>query len=576
MIAMKLLFMYQFGVLFCASLQLVTTSNVECAHLRLHALGLNSSTSMATENLFLNCTASEHTCPPWHYCNSNGICNCGNTLDDVINCSYRSLSVLNCFCVTYNSNTLTSELGQCLYNCQHKRHGSEDRIYRSLPQNNTELNEAMCGKFNRRGSLCGSCKDGYYPLAYSYNMTCVRCENTWYNWVEYLVVVYLPLTVFFFIILFFQVNMTSSHLFGFLLYCQAVSFPMMCRVLVLSYHSNRYYRLGIEIAISFYGLWNLDFFRIVNHSTCLASHFLVVTTLDLFSGIYPLVLVFVTYIVKQLYDADYRLLRVVMLPVRLLRSKFGTTFDIKTSLIDVFSTFFLLSNMKLFNASYDLLAATWVYFLEPTGEISSSVRLYLNGSETFFGASHVPFGLLAITVIMIFHLVPSVCLFLYPFRITHKVLAFFSPRCLILLKTFIDPLHSLFTDGTERGTTDFRWFSGVLFASKFLMLIFYLLSFDVMYFVFALIAVGVLTMSITALQPFLEDTHHNSLTPSFLLYLSCVYLCLVAGDTSVIRSPQLVPFIRVLGVVMGFIPLLYAIFLIFRWGVSKKCRIMAA
>ena len=33
--------------------------------------------------------------------------------------------------------------------------------------------------YNRRGLLCGECKDGYGPAVYSFDMTCANCSSLW-------------------------------------------------------------------------------------------------------------------------------------------------------------------------------------------------------------------------------------------------------------------------------------------------------------------------------------------------------------------------------------------------------------
>ena len=140
-----------------------------------------------------------------------GYCRCGESPQDIIQCEGdNSLKILTSFCATYDYRTNTTLLGICLYNSNR----SLDLVG-YYPSNGSQLTEVFCGKFNRQGSLCGSCKDGYFPLAYSYNMTCVKCEETWYNWIEYLLIVYVPLTIFYLVILFFQVNMTSLYWLGF-------------------------------------------------------------------------------------------------------------------------------------------------------------------------------------------------------------------------------------------------------------------------------------------------------------------------------------------------------------------------
>ncbi len=339
----------------------------------LHQLEEKNSTS------FLKCSAGSNQCTAWKYCDLNRQCKCGRSPFDMIKCLPDGNLVLEtCTCATYDNITNTTQLGKCLYNCE--RHGNNyfSSAYKIYSQDPNELNEALCDKFNRRGSLCGSCKDGYYPLAYSYNMTCVRCEDTWYNWVEYLVVVYLPLTVFFFIILFFQVNMTSSYWIGFVIFSQAISFPMMSRIAELSYHTGRHFKTITEITLSLYGIWNLEFFRVLNNSTCLRLNFLVLTALDYLSGLYPLILLILTYAGVQLYTANIKAMVVISKPIRILFMKFRSNFRVKSSLIDAFLTFFLLSSMKLFNVSGDLLIPVPIYSLNSDGSITTSNRLYLN------------------------------------------------------------------------------------------------------------------------------------------------------------------------------------------------------
>ena len=559
------------------------------SHLSTKEMNLQTSARYMFPIPKLNCTSNNYeaglsshlngfsnensTYPPWQYCNSNDQCSCGDVPYDAVKCGDKgTLFVLNCFCVTSDWNKSITELGMCLFNCQHARHGSENCIYRSFSPSAPQLNDALCGKFNRQGSLCGSCKYGYYPLAYSYNMTCVKCEDTWYNWIEYIVIVYLPLTIFYFIILFFQVN-TSSHLFGFVLYCQAISFPMMCRILELSYHNNTYYKMGIEAAASLYGIWNLDFFRILNHTTCLRSSFLVLSALDVVSGVYPLLLILLTYVGVHLYDASFKPLRIAIKPFHVLFRKLGESFEIKTSLIDAFSTFYLLSSMKLFNVSYDLLATTKTHILNSTGQLTTVHRLYLDGDIAFFGSSHFPFAILAVIMILLFGVAPTLCFSLYPFHHVQNCLARLPHRWQITLYTFVDTFHGSFKNGTETGSRDCRWFSGVLFAARFLLPLIYTFSFDIMYFVLASMMLALLSMTIAALQPFAENTNHNHLTPSFLLYLSCIYLCLIGGDISTIKAPQYVELFQIIGITMGCTPLLYATILVIYWVAKRNARV---
>ncbi len=71
-----------------------------------------------TVNTLLNCSDND-TCPPWLYC-SEGKCECGNDLQGMIKCSVnKTLSVLDCNCVTYTEEEELAEVGKCIYNCGH-------------------------------------------------------------------------------------------------------------------------------------------------------------------------------------------------------------------------------------------------------------------------------------------------------------------------------------------------------------------------------------------------------------------------------------------------------------------------
>ena len=40
-----------------------------------------------------------------------------------------------------------------------------------------ELNDRVCGPFNREGLLCSKCKPGYGPAPYSWSLKCERCHD---------------------------------------------------------------------------------------------------------------------------------------------------------------------------------------------------------------------------------------------------------------------------------------------------------------------------------------------------------------------------------------------------------------
>ncbi len=93
-------------------------------------------------------------CPPWFiYNETTSKCQCGNDLGGIVKCNdkegARENAIMDCYCMTHDKKFGTIA-GPCFYNCEHhKKHTMGHRakqIYRRLPLNSSELNEAMCDR----------------------------------------------------------------------------------------------------------------------------------------------------------------------------------------------------------------------------------------------------------------------------------------------------------------------------------------------------------------------------------------------------------------------------------------------
>ncbi len=54
-----------------------------------------------------------------------------------------------------------------------------------LAENKTDLNNMMCGNWNRRGLLCSRCRSGYGQAVLSYEQMCASCSDSHYGWLLY-------------------------------------------------------------------------------------------------------------------------------------------------------------------------------------------------------------------------------------------------------------------------------------------------------------------------------------------------------------------------------------------------------
>ena len=236
-----------------------------------------------------------------------------------------------------------------------------------LPCNISELNQFMCADMNRMGQLCGKCAHGYAPAAYSYTLECVNCTDSGgYNWLKYSAIAFGPLTLFCTIIIALHISATSPYFHGYVLFCQFVCLPTVLRLFVTS-HSYEYYqntKWFINVYMCLVGIWNLDFFRLVYKPFCLHPNITVMQTLvlDYLIAFYPLFLLLVTYSLASLCKRNGKVVVILWKPLRQVLRPLSHDLDIRTTLIESFSTLYLLSVVKIQSVSLDLLLPTTLYY----------------------------------------------------------------------------------------------------------------------------------------------------------------------------------------------------------------------
>ena len=100
------------------------------------------------------------------------------------------------------------------------RKNKTNRMVARLPADPDMLNDDMCGPYNRKGLLCGSCRDGYGLAVYSLSLDCADCSklSTISALCLYLLVVFLPITIFFFCVIFFRIKITTGSLLPYVMF----------------------------------------------------------------------------------------------------------------------------------------------------------------------------------------------------------------------------------------------------------------------------------------------------------------------------------------------------------------------
>ena len=447
-----------------------------------------------------SCSLRMDFCSPWVYCD-DGECQCGEVPNQILQCNLETnVSLLKQNCLTYNKDKHVTEVGSCIFT-----HIKTDSPYTVLPRSLSELDDFLCGKlFNRTGTLCGKCKDGHYPLVYSFDMNCIQCPNGKANWWKYLLAAYLPLTIFYFVVLLFKINVASSSMFPFLIYAQAGSIPIFVRTAVMVTKNQQTFQMAVRWIEMFYGIWSLDFFRSFDLGICLGIDTMQALALELAVGVYPLSLLLVTYVLIRLYDRNFTPIVSIWKPFQAVLKYTKRKIETRTTLIDPFCTFFFLSNAKLASSCVDLLVPVTVHELNSTGHLTHSWRLYYNATIPYFGHQHLPYAILATGMLLLSVLFPVLLLTLYPFRWFQRLLNLFPVRWYIL-RTFVESFHGCYMDGTEPGTHDYRWCASIVFILRFVLLLIAIFTMGSAYIPIATMVLVIVTILYITFQPFKEN-----------------------------------------------------------------------
>ena len=272
----------------------------------------------------------------------------------------------------------------------------------------------MCGPLNRKGLLCRDCVDGFGPAVYATGYTCENCTgHSHYGIALYLLLELVPITGFYILVLVFQIRVTSAPLNGFILFSQIVarSYNRNVSIEAMFGHTGSTYNTLAKILFTGYGIWNLEFFRLVVPPFCVSDDLKNIHALMLqyIPAVYPLIAI--TYTCIKLHDWNFR-------PIVWLWRKCFTrarrSWDAKASVIDVFATFFLLSYLKFLYVSLCLLHGTTIH---NSYGVAESKVLYWDATVKYFSKEHLPYAVAAILILIIFTLSPALLLLCYPTKL---------------------------------------------------------------------------------------------------------------------------------------------------------------
>ena len=420
------------------------------------------------------------------------------------------VSVFDCYCMTYNEEIDLITVGRCLATC-HFRYGYS----KVLKSNDSELlNAEVCGDLKREGQLCGDCIEGYGPPVYSYSMKCVECNEEYFkhNLIKYLCAAFLPLTLFYFLVVILKISITSHIMVAYVFICQVVLIPSVLNVYGTNNSTN-----AESIMLYFVALWNLDFFRSVYTPFCLHPKLstMQVIALDYLIAVYPMLLIVLTYIAVTLHDR-YPIIVTLWRPMQRVLTCIRKEWNIRGSLVQAFATFQVLSYVKILNVSFELLNPVLPH--NTSGGLIKQRYLFSAGTIEYFGTKHLPYGILALMMTLVFNILPVLLLILYP---CNTIRTWFCNKHSHGLFIFMDVFHGCYVNQPK----DYRCFASIYFVSRFLQLLILGLSdniFSVIFFTsFHFMA---LSLIVVFLQPY-KNKCQNRVDVALLLNATIGLLC---------------------------------------------------
>ena len=508
-------------------------------------------------------------CPPWTvYSSASGECQCGDSLHGVVHCDRdnKTISLLKCYCMSYNRDFNMTVVGPCNAMCRvmgANRYHSYNVL--NVSDDVSLLNSELCGQYNREGQLCGRCKNSTGSPVYSYSLECVPCLETEFksNLFKYVAVAFLPSTIFYLGAVMFKLSVTSSNMVAYVLVCQIVSVPATQRHILVNYETHA---IGIKLLIAVYSMWNLDFFRSLYRPFCIhpKMSILHVLALDYLVGVYPLFLIFLTYIAVTSHDR-YPLVVKIWRPVYRVFMCIRQEWDIHGSLVQAFATFLVLSYVKIFYVSFDLL--TPVYLKTVDGGTLNQTYLFNAGDLVYFGSEHLPFGILAVFMLTVFNILPMVLLFLYPCGWFRRCLSFCGASNHVL-HTFMEAFQGCY----RHQPRDCRYFAALYLLLRILnnlssVVFIFTPSLAVSCFLFILVI-----LSLVLIAPYRKDAH-NKIDILFFLAGISVFPLTYLGSFRWPYSNHVHSVFKFFLLLVGLIPVLYGIILFFRKVLPRKFQV---
>ena len=275
---------------------------------------------------------------------------------------------------------------------------------------------------------------------------------------------------------------------------------------------------------------------------------------------YPLILLVVTYVLIQVNLCN-NVITFICRPFHRCAEHFRSQLDVRSSIVEAFATFLLLSYVKLLSVSFDILVPTHVR--QMNGSLVG-IYLYYDATIEYFGAKHLPYAVLALFVMLVFILFPILLLLLYPMHFFQQFLGCCRVRW-HALHIFIDAFQGYYKDGTN-GTRDCRYFAAAFLIVRVLPFIIFAVSPGALFYGAAQFVLITLAMLIATLQPYKPQfAIYNAVDSVLVLLITLVCATAVCISIAGLKAHKWLRIFILMLIIISVLPLFYISFVTLHW-----------
>ena len=419
--------------------------------------------------------ASNTSCPTGFYYNSTtSKCDCDEFLVDLpyVKCNQpdKRAYIRNGVCFMSATNSHTYSIGYCPLTLGNWKNIT-NRLYSELPSDPDMLNATMCGPYNREGYLCGKCIDGYGLPVYSHDLKCVNCSkfSTGVSIVMYIIIQFVPITLFFVCAVVFHLNITSGPLLGYFIFCQFYYLSNFDRQGILGFisnHTSEYIiKVLFKISLALCELWSLLFFKSLIPPFCISEKLssVHIQLLTVVPAIYVVVLIITIWVLMDLHARNYTLIHFLWKPFKPFFKNVNITVYGSNAIIYAFATFTFLSSTTLVINVCTLILYSRLYTNLNITNTNTRV-LYIDPSVVYYSHEYILYLMIAMVPCIFLVIIPALLLCVYPTRIYRRLSQLISTRKQLAITAFAEALHNCFKDGLN-GTRDYRALAGLVIFS---------------------------------------------------------------------------------------------------------------